>query len=173
MQLRFKKTRDGCVLTCIRDDGSVDVQRSAQGAFFALHDLLHYAVESTLGLRQAFLGLLGRGWDFHTFEDHDDPRYKSLPAEALLAEHLVAILSRQFSDRAWEDPALLDLWAEEFNAELAVELTKADHPPYRASPAKLAAVCRRYLSMGSQWANTPVGEHLELEFPVPGSGEAG
>lgn len=165
MLLRFKKTRDGCVLTCIRNDGSVDIQRSSQGAFFALHDLLHYAVETTLGFRQAFLGLLASGWSFHTFEDHDDPRYQSMPAEALVAEHLVAILSRQFSGSAWEDPELLDLWAEEINAELAIELHKVGAPPYGATPNQLATICRRYLERGTQWANTPLGEHLELDFP--------
>lgn len=165
MQLRFKKTRDGCVLTCIRNDGSVDIQRSSQGAFFALHDLLHYAVETTLGFRQAFLGLLASGWSFHTFEDHDDPRYQSMPAEALVAEHLVAILSRQFSGSAWEDPELLPLWAEEINAELAVELTRANHAIFRASPDQLASTCHRYLELGTEWANKPVGEHLELDFP--------
>lgn len=164
MQLHFKKTRDGCVFTCIRDDGSIDVQRSSQGAFFALHDLLHYAVESTLGFRHAFLGLLASGWSFHTFEDHDDPRYQSIPTEAIVAEHLVAILSRHFSSSAWEDPELLDLWAEEVNEELAVELAKASHPPYLTAPAALADVCRRYLELGTKWANTPVGEHLELDF---------
>ncbi len=165
MLLRFKKTRDGCVLTCIRDDGSIDVQRSSQGTFFALHDLLHYAVESTLGFRQAFLGLLASGWDFHTFEDHGDPRYQSMPGEALLCEHLVAILSRQFSGSAWEDPELLPLWAEEINAELAVELAKSGAPPYRGTPEHLASVCTRYLELGTHWVGVPVGEHLELNFP--------
>jgi hypothetical protein len=164
MLLRFKKTRDGCVLTCIRADGSVEVQRSSQSAFFAIHDLLHYALETTLGMHQAFLGLLASGWSFHTFEDHADPRYQSMPAEALVAEHLVAILSRHFSGGAWEDPELLPLWAEEINTELAIELAKADAPSYRATPEQLAAVCRRHLELGTQWTQVSVGEHLELEF---------
>ena len=32
-----------------------------------LHDLIHYVVETTLGYREAFFGLLAAGWDIQDF----------------------------------------------------------------------------------------------------------
>jgi len=46
-------------LTCLRDDGSSTWQKSSD--YFAYHDLIHYAVETTLGFRDAFLGLVAKG----------------------------------------------------------------------------------------------------------------
>ena len=34
-------------LTCVRDDGTTTWQKSSE--YFARHDLMHYAVETTLG----------------------------------------------------------------------------------------------------------------------------
>ncbi|MDX1547565.1 MAG: hypothetical protein R3247_11285, partial [Rhodothermales bacterium] len=51
--IRFSRKRDGStVLRCERADGSVTWQRRTgpTAAFFAAHDLGHYAVETTLGL---------------------------------------------------------------------------------------------------------------------------
>src|SRR5688572_25791237 len=59
-----KRTDGGAVLKCIRADGSEvwQKQQGAQAAFFPLHDLTHFAVESTLGIRGAFYGLIADGW---------------------------------------------------------------------------------------------------------------
>ena len=57
LTIRIKKKPDGsAALSCQRADGSVTWQRQTgpQGAFFPLHDLTHYAVETELGLEQAF-----------------------------------------------------------------------------------------------------------------------
>jgi hypothetical protein len=40
--------------------------------FFAYHDLAHYAVETTLGPGQAFLGLVASGWDLGDFGSPED-----------------------------------------------------------------------------------------------------
>ena len=54
MRIRLKKLEAGVVLTCLPDGHPPAVQRSGHGGFFALHDLMHFAVETTLGLQQAF-----------------------------------------------------------------------------------------------------------------------
>jgi hypothetical protein len=57
-------TPDGEGLRCARADGSVTWQRQArQAAFFAPHDLPHFAVQSTFGHRRGFYGLIGQGED--------------------------------------------------------------------------------------------------------------
>ena len=95
MIIRLKKVRDGVVLTCLRDQTSVAVQRTGHGGFFALHDLMHFAVEITLGFRHAFFGLMSESWDFETFGDKTDRRYKSMSEEADLAERLVGCRSEE------------------------------------------------------------------------------
>src|SRR5712675_2192817 len=53
------------VLRCVRGDGSVIWQKQGgrNAGFFALHDLTHFAVESVLGVRRGFFGLIAEGWD--------------------------------------------------------------------------------------------------------------
>lgn len=165
MLIRLKKTRDGVVLSCVRADGSVAVQRTGHAGFFALHDLMHYAVETTLGLRRAFLGLMAEGWSFETFGDRDDPRYRSMPADAVVAEHLVDIISRGLRERAWADPDLLGVWCDDVNAELAGELAHTGLAPLRVDPDALAATCRAFHSLAERWAAVPIGGHLELPYP--------
>jgi len=49
LRVEITKRADGAgVLRCVRDDGSVTWQKhDRHAAFFALHDLTHYAVETT------------------------------------------------------------------------------------------------------------------------------
>jgi hypothetical protein len=165
MLIRLKRTREGVVLTCLRDAGPAAVQRTAHAGFFALHDLMHYAVETTLGLNHAFFGLMAQGWDFSTFGDQSDPRYKSMPTEAVIAEHLVDILSRGIRENAWADPELLPVWTDEVNAELGASLARSGLPAYRVEPTRLGALCVAFRDLAERWAAVPVGGHLELEFP--------
>ena len=68
--IRMQKKRDGSVThTCVRRDGSATWQRhqGAQARFFPFHDLTHYAVETVLGMRRGFYGLVAEGWDFADF----------------------------------------------------------------------------------------------------------
>src|SRR3954471_4333927 len=104
--VRIKKKDDGsAALSCTRADGSVTWQRQdgAQGRFFPLHDLTHLAVESTLGFRRAFYGLLAEGWDISHFGAPGGA--ERLPPEALLAEVLVGLfdVERASGERASAD----------------------------------------------------------------------
>ena len=70
MVIRFKKGKNRSkhkpdTLTCIRDDGSVTWTYLHHE--FALQDLAHYVVETTLGLENAFLGLIAKGYDIPDF----------------------------------------------------------------------------------------------------------
>jgi hypothetical protein len=75
----------------VRADGSATWQRQTDrhAAFFALHDLTHFAVETTLGYRRGFFGLIAEGWEI------DDTTGKGtrgpLPPEAGEVEHLVGL----------------------------------------------------------------------------------
>jgi len=89
MRVEIKKGRDSRpTLVCVRADGSRTWSRVHP--FFPLHDLTHYAVESVLGLTEAFFGLVASGWALEAFADR--ATRARLPAEAVWAEHVVGLL---------------------------------------------------------------------------------
>ena len=91
--IRIKKSADGrSALTCTRADGTTTWQsmKNAQAAFFPRHDLTHYAVETVLGHRKGFYGLVASGWDLSDFGS-PWPRGR-MPAEAALSEMVVGFL---------------------------------------------------------------------------------
>jgi hypothetical protein len=57
------------------------------------HDLRHFALETTLGLRLGFFGLIADGWDIADTEGKG-PR-GPLPGEARFAEQLVGLMDRE------------------------------------------------------------------------------
>lgn len=66
MRVQITKKGNGSgVLRCVRAEGSVTWQKQTDrhAAFFALHDLTHFAVETTLGYRRGFFGLIAEGWE--------------------------------------------------------------------------------------------------------------
>jgi hypothetical protein len=96
LAIRITKRKDGGgVLRCVRADASETWQKqeSRHAAFFALHDLTHFAVESALGYRRGFYGLIAEGWDV------DDTTGKGakgpLPDEAVEVEYLAGSFDRE------------------------------------------------------------------------------
>jgi hypothetical protein len=72
MIIRFTKAKNEdrpSTITCFRDDGTTTGMPSTP--FFVRHDLTHYAVETVLGLRTAFFGLLAQGWEISSFEERE------------------------------------------------------------------------------------------------------
>lgn len=157
--IQITKRVDGSsVLRCARADGSVTWQKqdSKHAAFFVYHDLTHFAVESVLGYRQGFFGLIAQGWEI------DDTTGKGsrgrLPDEALEVENLVGLLDRERGSFA--------LWAvQEFNDAAALEASAMGRPtPRQLSPEDMTQVKTRRSELFSQWRALPVGECLQLQF---------
>jgi len=151
-------------MTCLREGRQPEIQRTGHGDFFALHDLLHYSVETTLGFNEAFFGLLASGWSFDNFTRHDDPRYRRPPAQSIIAEHLVGILSLHFADPASEDEGLLELVTEEINRDFAAAAANCGAVPILTA-ADVGAIRRKFDELAQRWMEMPLGEHLELRFP--------
>src|SRR5215204_412329 len=98
LHIRLKKRADGSsAQSCTRSDGSVTWQRQREGLaqFFTRHDLTHIAVESVLGHRQGFYGLLAIGWNFTDF-GAPWPRGR-IPAEVDPSELFVGLLDQEFA----------------------------------------------------------------------------
>lgn len=162
--IRIKKQRDGtAALSCTRADGSVMWQRQegTSAAFFPLHDLTHYAVETVLGFRSAFYGLVADGWDLTDF-GKPWPR-GSLPEEAGLAEVLVGFLdTERASGTRWTAEEVAEQAASYFRDRgVAVQLDIAD--------AQLAEIRKRRAELFAQWGAVVAGEALELWFESVGA----
>jgi hypothetical protein len=151
LRIEIAKRADSAgVLRCIRPDGSVTWQKQTRhAAHFALHDLTHYAVETALGYRRGFFGLIAEGWDM------DDVTGKGargpLPGETLEAERMVGIFDMERNSGAL-------FTVEEFNQHAPRSLTEAQIQNVRSLRGELF----------SRWFGVRAGEALELEFdPTP------
>ena len=153
LRIEIKRTSDGRPsLACVRDDGTRTWARVHP--FLPTHDLTHCAVESVLGIDDAFFGLIAQGWDIDDFAAPGVVR--RLPAAALCVEQVVGHIERAIAVDA-------DALAE----ALALEVTRTGRAPCRdVRPDELAAIERLRHALLDAWRATPPGETLRLTFPV-------
>ncbi len=159
MIIEFTKRKDGnTVLRCLRDDGSVTWQRneSQHALFFPIHDLMHYAVETELGFRHGFFGLIAEGWEIA--ETTGKTNRGALPNEALEVEYLVSAFS---AERASGTATT----AAEFN-DLAGTFARANEttPPRGLTDEGLARVRTRFDDLAVRWRTLAPGSTLQLPF---------
>jgi hypothetical protein len=142
-----KRTDGGGVLRCTRANGSVtwQKQKTSHAAHFALHDLTHFAVESTLGYRRGFFGLIAEGWEI------DDTTGKGsrgpLPPEAGEVELIVGVFDMERASGTL-------VTAEDF----------ASHGPRRLTEAQIAQVRSYRGELFSRWFALEPGGTLDLRF---------
>jgi hypothetical protein len=159
--IRIKKGTDGRTsLSCTRADGTTTWQRQegAQATFFPKHDLTHYAVETALGHREGFYGLVSAGWDFSDFGS-PWPRGR-LPSEAGISEMIVGILDmeRRIGER---------VSADELNQKLAEYATDNSLPPQRLlTEEDLDRVRAKRTEIFARWDAVRPGDALEVPFEV-------
>ena len=157
LRVQFTKRTDGSVvLRCVRRDGSATWQRHEKHAsFFSYHDLRHFAVETTLGLRKGFYGLIADGWDIA--DTTGKGARGKLSASSVFVEHIVGLFERERVGGA------LPLSASEFNAQIDAMIgTDPERPKF--TDTELTAVRNRTEELHKQWAGIPVGSTLELTF---------
>jgi hypothetical protein len=147
LQIEIFKRPDGVgILRCTREDGTVTWQKQVKhGAHFALHDLTHYAVETALGYRRGFFGLIAEGWDV---EDTTGKGARGpLPGEAGEVEQIVGLFDSERGTGV--------LWTvEEFNQFSPRVLTEAEVLRVRALRGALF----------QQWSGVASGQKLEIKF---------
>jgi hypothetical protein len=157
MIVRFTKG-DGKpdTLTCIRDDGSRTWSPVGAGVGVE-HDLTHYAVETTLGFREAFLGMLEAGRDIADFGTKDG-RKDTYPREALVAECLVGLVQISISKT---NPLTV--------AEIQEQLTAVCANSALGAPGiadfDIDRVRETLLGLITRWHSLPPGSSMELPFP--------
>ncbi len=147
LHIEIVKQLDGTgLLRCIRQDGSVTWQKQTRhAAHFAVHDLTHFAVETILGYRRGFFGLIAEGWDV---EDTTGKGKRGvIPAEALEVEKIVGLFdAERAANRVWS--------VEEFNQFAPRALTDSEIETIRAQRSEFSR----------QWSAISPGQRLDLTF---------
>ncbi len=150
LKIQIQKRADGGgVLRCTRANGSVTWQKQTarHAAHFALHDLTHFAVESGLGFKRGFYGLIAEGWEI---EDTTGKGARGrLPEEATDVERIVGLFD---TERA----GMVIYTAEEFN----------EHSPRPFEDEDLARVRKLRSELFTKWFAVETGGSLDLQFPA-------
>lgn len=154
LQITLKKiSAERASLHCRRADGTETWSRVHP--FYPTHDLSHFAVETALGLRQGFFGLIAGGWDLDDFIQKQVAA--KLPVEAFWAECAVGVTELLGRD----GPPPLAEWS----AALAESVAGQKLPPFRAvTGAEYDHLNTLRADLLSQWGVLPVGGTLTLTF---------
>lgn len=157
MVIRWAKSKKNhaVTLTFLRNNGSCTWQVSSD--YFARHDLIHYAVEFTLGYMQAFFGMVAQGRDVDDFGTKNGVR-DVYTTEEKWAESLVGLLQWPVVSGG---PALND---EELFAMFAKTCEDSGCPVPRLTSEQLARIREKVRLLHQQWDELPKGETLELVF---------
>lgn len=159
LRIQITKRADGsALLRCERADGTASWQKQEgkNAAFFPLHDLTHYAVESELAFRSGFYGLVADGWDIE--ETTGQEARGPLPPEAVAVERIVGALDAERASRATAS-------AEDFNAQAAIYAAHRGLPAPRVlTDEELNRVRARIRELFYDWFALADGKTLELSF---------
>ncbi len=160
MLAQLKKGRDSrSTLTCVRPDGSRTWSKLHPHLPF--HDITHYAVESMLGFREAFFGLVASGWSLAAFADRDERQ--RMPVEALWAEHIVGLLDLERGTGHM-------LPVADFNEALSTALACHAIAAFRPlEERELTSIRQLRGELHGRWLALAPGGTLALPFPASAS----
>lgn len=159
--IRIKKNADGrSSLSCTRPDGSTTWQsmKNAQAAFFPRHDLTHYAVETILGHRRGFYGLVAAGWDLTDFGT-PWPRGR-VPNESVLSEMIVGLLDLERATGEIVPAEDVNNRLRDFCSENGLA------QPTPVTDDDLSKVRQRRGELFAMWEAVRPGDALELPFEL-------
>jgi hypothetical protein len=106
------------ILSSKRNDGTITWKHVSN--FFVSHDICHYAVETVVPLNNAFFGMVATGTDIENFDLPKDQRKFQLSEEAILAEHLVNLLTIEISQGKMEN--LLEVFSGIYEEHVGTKL---------------------------------------------------
>ena len=155
MQIRLKKGRDGPdSLACVREDGTSTWKRLQRG--IAFHDLVHYAVETELGIADGFFGLVESGWTMDALAAAEERA--SIPPGAMWVEFVVNQLMTEGASGGYSDEDAFHETLVRSAAKIGVAA------PRKLEADELARVRGRMVEVVGRWRSLPLGETLELPF---------
>ncbi len=153
--IHLKKKSDGSSISITRPDGSVTWHAYTK-PFYALHDLLHYAVERTLRFDLGFFGLVAKGWDITDFGSREFAGDDKLAG--VWIEMLVSLISQHIAGPAPD--------AVKFNSALATMCEQYSPPlPFRPLTAlEMETIWSEYGRLLYTWNELPAGSEISLQF---------
>jgi hypothetical protein len=155
MEISFtKNSGKSHIISCRRNNGTVTWMQNS--SFFITHDLCHYAMETKLGLKKAFYGMLAAGIDINDFDLPKDQRTFQLTEEALFAEQMVNLLTIEYSQGCIEN------FSEKLK-EILIKDKYVSAPPV-IKPEQLDEIRSFYETLMNQWVLLPEGETINLNF---------
>ena len=126
--------------------------------FLVLHDLCHYAIETTLQYKNAFWGLIAGGINPSIFENKETRDSLELANEAWYAEHLANLLLIEFTQGEFEDiHAILEQSLRQQNSRI---------PTIQFSNIVVEEIRALLHTLIENWRVVEVGDYLSLDFTI-------
>ena len=126
--------------------------------FLVLHDLCHYAIETTLQYKNAFWGLIAGGINPSIFENKETRDSLELANEAWYAEHLANLLLIEFTQGEFEDiNAILEQSLRQQNSRI---------PTIQFSNIVVEEIRAFLHTLIENWRVVEVGDYLSLDFTI-------
>lgn len=152
MRIRIIKKNNRNKLICVRGDGSFT--DASLGPKLPFHDIAHYVVENTLGLRKGFYGMIASG---HSIEELSSTAFiRTLGPTAWVAEIVTRALQSLSSGACTTEQ-----FREMIFAEMSDE-QKADCP--EITDETISKMNSEYLALLKKWEEVPDGSELEMQF---------
>jgi hypothetical protein len=121
-----------------------------------MHDLTHYAVESVLGHRRGFFGLIAEGWDISDFGT-PWPR-GPIPPDAEPSEAIVGLLDFERYQGVRATPSALSEQLGMAGSTALIDVMSL------VTEEQLEAIRSRRDELIARWEALPVGDTIELPF---------
>jgi hypothetical protein len=162
MVIRLTRQPDGSVIMrCDRADGTATWQRQngQLASVFPFHDITHYAVETELGFRAGFFGLVADGWDIR--DTGGKGARGPLPAETLTVEHIVGLFDVQRS-------LGVEWTADDVNDHARTYVSTRDEglEVRELNNEEIVRVRSRIRELTERWNALAPNETLELQFDM-------
>jgi hypothetical protein len=126
--------------------------------FLVLHDLCHFVIETTLGYKSAFWGLVNSGINPSDFEDKEKRDRLNLSNEAWYAEHLANLFLIEYAQGTFE------------NINEVFKQCMLEHNPNVAiiqfSDAEIEAIRTSLHQLIDAWNHVKDGSYLTLDFTI-------
>ena len=126
--------------------------------FLVLHDLCHYAIETTLQYKNAFWGLIAGGINPSIFENKETRDSLELANEAWYAEHLANLLLIEFTQGEFEDiNAILEQSLRQQNSRI---------PTIQFSNIVVEEIRANLHTLIENWRSVKEDDNLSLNFII-------
>jgi hypothetical protein len=144
-------------LQYLRDDGS-SCENAMPRQGILPHDLVHFVVESGLGLGNGFLSLVARGANAaYVMEQAHERRNEEIERQAIQAEALVEALQTQLWNGGFDREAFL------FGVATASRYRGVEPPPLEGLDLE-AVLYTAAAELHRKWSQLPARASMALEF---------